>query len=106
MATSIRISIHCAIRCLFTSSCFAIWNALATAAIDYGVFAITFFFSSSLLGAVVAGRLVAGCFNFTIGKRLVFKSQGSFRRQVVSYVLLVSLLMGVSYRLIVSALLY
>lgn len=72
-------------------------NSLVTALIDYLMFSAAFFLSSSIPLALIAGRLTAGTFNFYVGKKFVFKSQGNFLPELTKYILLVVVLMGFSY---------
>lgn len=68
-------------------------NSLLTAIIDYIVFVIIFSLHASLLSAMVAGRVVAGSFNFIIGKRFVFKSKENLAFELFSYAFLTIILM-------------
>jgi len=72
-------------------------NALITASLDYLVFACMLAFGYSIFAAIVAGRIVAGSFNFLIGKTLVFKSQRKPWRELMKYAVLVIFLMFLSY---------
>lgn len=72
-------------------------NAMATAAIDYGVFAILFTLGYPLLGAIIGGRTLAGLFNFYVAKNFVFKSKSNIWVSLGGYVALVVGLMLFSY---------
>ncbi len=74
-----------------------IGNAIVTAFIDYVVFAIALSFGTSLLTSMVMGRLVAGLFNFFVGRAYVFKSHGNMFSETLRYVCLVLGLMLLSY---------
>ena len=52
--------------------------------------------------SLVCARLVAGTFNFTLARKVVFKSRNNLAREAASYVLLVISLMAVSYGLVQS----
>ena len=76
--------------------------SIATAGIDYTVFAIAFMAGHSILGAMAAARLVAGTFNFTCNRITVFKSKGPIVSEALKYGMLVIALMTVSYSLVRS----
>lgn len=76
--------------------------SMATAAIDYTVFAIAFMAGHSILGAMAAARVVAGTFNFTCNRITVFKSKGPIVPEAFKYATLVVALMAVSYSLVRS----
>ena len=76
--------------------------SLATAAVDYTVFAIAFMAGHRILGAMAAARLVAGTFNFTCNRITVFKSKGPIVFEASKYAVLVVVLMMVSYSLVRS----
>ena len=76
--------------------------SIATAAVDYTVFAIAFMAGHSILASMAAARLVAGTFNFTCNRITVFKSKGPIVPEALKYALLVVALMTVSYSLVTS----
>jgi glycosyltransferase involved in cell wall biosynthesis len=76
--------------------------SMVTAAIDYTVFAIVFAGSRNILGAFIAARIVAGVFNFTANRVLVFRSRGGVPVEAGKYALLVVALMTVSYGLVTA----
>jgi glycosyltransferase involved in cell wall biosynthesis len=80
--------------------------SLATAAIDYIVFALAFLYFHNLLLGIVLARLVAGIFQFTVGKFWVFKSSNKLIGEAVKYVVLVIGLMLLSYGLITPMVIY
>lgn len=72
-------------------------NSALTAIIDYAVFAVLLALGNPIFGSMVGGRIVAGGFNFLVGKTLVFKSSGGTLGELTRYVTLVVALMLVSY---------
>ncbi|MGX3011078.1 GtrA family protein [Helicobacter sp. 23-1044] len=75
-----------------------IGNSLLTALIDYVVFVFCFVVGFSLLWAMICGRIVAGSFNFIVGKKFVFKSKGNMWVEMLSYVMLTIILMLISMK--------
>ncbi|RDU64798.1 GtrA family protein [Helicobacter sp. MIT 14-3879] len=73
-----------------------IGNSLLTALIDYVVFVIAFSLNFSLLVSMISGRIVAGSFNFIIGKRFVFKTKSNLKFEIISYLILTIILMLIS----------
>lgn len=80
--------------------------SLATAAIDYLIFALFLLNSGSLFLSIAAARLGAGTFQFTLGKSWVFKSGNSAASEIVKYCILVVVLMMLSYSLIAPMVTY
>jgi glycosyltransferase involved in cell wall biosynthesis len=76
--------------------------SMVTAAIDYTVFTIAYLGSRNILGAFLAARVVAGLFNFTANRVLVFRSHGGVPAEAGKYALLVVALMSVSYGLVTA----
>jgi glycosyltransferase involved in cell wall biosynthesis len=76
--------------------------SLITAAIDYSVFAIVFTARHEILLSVIMARAVAGTFNFTANRTVVFKSRGRVLLEALKYATLVVALMVVSYGLITT----
>jgi len=76
--------------------------SLVTAAIDYTVFTLVYLASHAILTSFVAARVVAGTFNFTANRVLVFRSHGGVPAEAGKYVLLVAALMTVSYVLVTA----
>lgn len=72
-------------------------NSILTSFIDFIVFSIVIFFSNSLVFAIAGARLVAGIFNFTVNKYVVFKTQGKILKEFIKYTLLVIFLGICSY---------
>jgi putative flippase GtrA len=80
--------------------------SLATAAIDYLVFVLAFMHFHNLFLGIVLARLVAGTFQFTVGKYWVFKSSNRLISEAVKYAVLVTGLMLLSYGLITPMVIY
>lgn len=76
--------------------------SLATAAIDYTIFAIMALLTGHILLAICLARLGAGVFNFTLAKSWVFKSRGEVRQEALRYAGLVAVLMAFSYTMTVA----
>lgn len=79
-----------------------IGNSLLTAMIDYVVFVISFTLGFSLLASMVCGRIIAGSFNFIVGKKFVFKSKGNVKFEIFSYAVLTIILMLISMKSIAA----
>lgn len=75
-----------------------ITNSLITALLDYVVFVLSFGLSGSLFVSMLCGRIIAGSFNFIIGKRFVFKSKNNMSFEIISYCFLTLILMLLSYK--------
>jgi len=80
--------------------------SLITAALDYAVFSAAYFLSSRIFISIVIARCVAGFFNFTVGKALVFKSRERTAPELSRYIMLVTLLMFVSYGLVTTLVIF
>jgi glycosyltransferase involved in cell wall biosynthesis len=76
--------------------------SLITAAIDYSVFAIAFGARHNILLATMMARAVAGTFNFTANRTVVFKSRQGVWFEALKYATLLIALMSVSYGLITA----
>jgi putative flippase GtrA len=74
--------------------------SLATAAIDNGVFVLGMHFWPNLLLCQAAGRLVAGMFQFTVGRQGVFHSKARVASALPKYWILVLCSGALSYLLI------
>lgn len=74
--------------------------SIATAIIDYLIFALVFSLSAQTLPSMVMGRIAGGTFQFTAGKLWVFKSQDKPLGELLKYVTLVISLMMLSYGLL------
>lgn len=73
-----------------------IGNSLLTAAIDYIVFVLAFSLGFGLLTCMISGRIIAGSFNFIVGKTLVFKTKSNLKFEIISYSILTIILMLIS----------
>jgi putative flippase GtrA len=80
--------------------------SLGTAAIDNGVFIASLHFWPSMLMCQAASRLVAGTFQFTVGKQGVFHSQARMPSALLKYGMLVAFSGGLSYLIIQGFLRY
>ncbi len=76
--------------------------SMVTAGIDYTVFTLAYFAWRNILAAFIAARIVAGAFNFTANRILVFRSHGGVPAEAGKYALLVAALMTVSYGLVTA----
>jgi len=72
-------------------------NALITAFLDYVVFAAMLLWGNTLITSLVTGRIVAGLFNYYVGRTIVFKARNHPVRKLIGYTLLVAILTTVSY---------
>ena len=75
-------------------------SSLATAAIDFLIFSLAYFSFGSILISSLVGRLIAGIFNFLVGKKLVFRSWNPTTSEACRYFVLVFVFMLVSNALI------
>jgi glycosyltransferase involved in cell wall biosynthesis len=76
--------------------------SLATAAIDYTIFAFFALLTGQTFLSICLARLGAGAFNFTLAKGWVFKSRGAVRQEALRYAGLVAVLMAFSYTMTVA----
>ena len=72
-------------------------NSSITAIIDYSIFVITHLIFGNILLSFLCARTGACCYNFTINKKLVFKSNNHYFSEAMKYIGLVILLMLTSY---------
>ncbi|MBW2287678.1 MAG: bifunctional glycosyltransferase family 2/GtrA family protein [Deltaproteobacteria bacterium] len=77
-------------------------SSMLTGLIDILAFSIAFQFGATILSSAVAGRLVAGSFNFFVNEKYVFRAEGSLSLVLFKYVLLVAAMTTVSYQLILG----
>jgi len=80
--------------------------SLGTAAIDNGVFIASMYFSPSVLLCQALSRMVAGTFQFSVGKKGVFHSRANVGSALWKYWTLVAFSGALSYLLIQSFLRY
>jgi glycosyltransferase involved in cell wall biosynthesis len=74
----------------------SVFSSMLTALIDLVVFSICSFFTNHLLFSLIAGRIVAVCFNFITAKKFVFYSKGNARAELLRYFTLVFTLLTLS----------
>ena len=74
--------------------------SIGTAALDFIVFVFAQIFFSDILISAVCGRVVAGLFNFSLGKLFVFQSKSSVTWEFFKYILTVIILGFISFELI------
>lgn len=72
---------------------------IASAVIDYGLFALIYGFTGEILAAIAAARLCSGIFNFSMNRQWVFGRGGSLPRDATHYSLLAATLVAVNYLL-------
>ncbi len=77
-------------------------SSMLTGLIDILAFSIAFQLGATILSSAVAGRLVAGSFNFFVNEKYVFRAAGSLPLALFKYVLLVATMTTVSYQLIIG----
>ncbi|HOT00850.1 MAG TPA: bifunctional glycosyltransferase family 2/GtrA family protein [Acidobacteriota bacterium] len=77
--------------------------SLLTALVDNAVFAATFLIHPGILAAMVAGRVVAGLFNYFMNRSAVFMSRAAIRQSMPRYILLVVFSGSIGYALIRTA---
>jgi putative flippase GtrA len=74
--------------------------SIITAIVDFIVFSISFWCGSTVLMSFCMARIVAGSFNFLVGKRMIFKSRANILPEAIKFALLVFTLMCISYVLV------
>lgn len=77
--------------------------SLLTAVVDNAVFAVAFLIHPGILAAMVAGRIVAGLFNYFMNRSAVFMSRTAIRQSMPRYLLLVVFSGSIGYALIRTA---
>ncbi|MGQ4277142.1 glycosyltransferase [Pseudidiomarina sp. E22-M8] len=70
---------------------------IASALIDYGLFALIYGFTGEILAAIAAARLCSGIFNFSMNRQWVFGRGGSLFRDATHYSLLAATLVAINY---------
>lgn len=70
---------------------------IASAAIDYGLFALIYGLTGEILLAIATARLVSGIFNFSLNRQWVFGRGGSLSRDATKYSLLAIALVSLNY---------
>lgn len=76
--------------------------SVATALIDYTTFFFAYGATRNILAATALARTVAGTFNFTYNRTVVFRSRGALAFEALKYATLVASLMGVSYAMVTT----
>jgi glycosyltransferase involved in cell wall biosynthesis/SAM-dependent methyltransferase len=76
--------------------------SIVTAAIDYAAFAIVYRSQHNILLGTIIARAIAGLFNFTANRTLVFRSRGNASTEALKYATLVITLMTISYGLVTT----
>jgi cyclopropane fatty-acyl-phospholipid synthase-like methyltransferase/glycosyltransferase involved in cell wall biosynthesis len=77
--------------------------SLTTAGIDLAVFSFSYYLSRNILLSVFLARIVAGVFNYTVCRTLVFRSRKSIVKSLVEYAFLVSTMAMISYSVLTAA---
>ena len=72
---------------------------IASAAIDYGLFALVYGLTGEILLGLAIARLTSGLFNFTLNRQWVFKAGGSLALDATKYTLLAVCLVLSNYAL-------
>lgn len=72
---------------------------IASAALDYGLFALIYGFTGEILLAIALARLASGTFNFSMNRQWVFGKGGSLKRDATQYTLLAGVLVLLNYGL-------
>lgn len=72
---------------------------IASAAIDYGLFALIYGFTGEILLAIATARVASGIFNFSMNRQWVFGKGGSLGRDATHYTLLAAVLVMLNYGL-------
>ncbi|CAB0151723.1 Undecaprenyl-phosphate mannosyltransferase [Pseudidiomarina piscicola] len=72
---------------------------IASAGLDYGLFALIYGFTGEILAAIAVARLCSGVFNFSMNRQWVFGRGGSLARDATHYSLLAATLVGINYLL-------
>lgn len=75
-------------------------GSLSSAAVDFLFFTLIYFFTNHLFFSVAGARVISGIFNFTLCKRVIFKSQNKWGSEFIKYVSLAFFSMFLSYILI------
>lgn len=70
---------------------------IASAVIDYGLFALIYGFTGEILLAIATARLCSGIFNFSLNRQWVFGKGGTLFRDASQYTLLAAILVATNY---------
>lgn len=77
-------------------------SSLISATVDYIVFLMVYALSGSLFVSQYSARLISGSVNYTINRRIVFKSKAGIRASAAKYILLAVSLAFCGYLLITA----
>ncbi|GAB3287781.1 bifunctional glycosyltransferase family 2/GtrA family protein [Pseudidiomarina andamanensis] len=72
---------------------------MASAGLDYGLFALVYGFTGEILLAIASARFVSGIFNFTLNRQWVFGKGSSLARDAAKYTTLAIVLVLANYLL-------
>lgn len=72
---------------------------IASAALDYGLFALVYGLTGEILLAIASARLISGIFNFTLNRQWVFGKGSSLGKDATKYTLLAVTLVLANYLL-------
>lgn len=75
-------------------------NSLSSFIVDFLLFSIVFYITSSLLGSLIIARFFSGLYNFLINRNMVFKSQEGLMSAAWQYAMLAGICVTLSYLLI------
>lgn len=75
--------------------------SVLSAALDFSIFFICFYlFGKKIFLSMVAGRVISGCFNFFLNKRVAFKCEGDTKKAATRYIGLASILALLAYLMV------
>lgn len=70
---------------------------MSSAALDYGVFALSYWLSDNVLASIITARVTSGIVNFSINRQYVFQSSGKISHEIASYASLAGILILINY---------
>jgi glycosyltransferase involved in cell wall biosynthesis len=76
--------------------------AIASAAIDFLLFSLSYFICGKILPSVVIARLLSGTFNFLMCKKMIFKSKGKACYEAIKYIALALFVLIASYWVLIA----
>ncbi|MDH5509404.1 MAG: glycosyltransferase family 2 protein [Nitrospinota bacterium] len=76
--------------------------SLVTSLADMALFSYSYYLYGSVLGSIIAGRVIIGALNFIIVKMAVFKSDESIFPELIKYTILTMVVMILSYMSIIA----
>lgn len=68
-------------------------SSLASFLVDYGIYTLLILLNMPLQAAHIGARVFSSIFNFTVNKKLVFKSKGNTAKSALSYFALVAVIL-------------